>query len=132
MSIHILIVDDDYAMRLLLSATLKTVDLNLEIGCIYEAENGRQGMDILKEHPIDLLLIDLCMPVMDGLEMLRCISEHPEYAHIPAIVISGETDPKKIEELRRDGVEYIHKPLVRMLLSDHIQTALQKRDSKVA
>lgn len=125
MKINVLIVEDDAAMRVVLKNTVRSVDMDIEIGKIYEAENGQEGIKVLKEkEQIDLMLVDIYMPVMDGLDMLDYVHDHPDFQHIPAIVVSTENDEKRIDAILRQGLGFVPKPLTHVLLKDQIVSML--------
>src|SRR5690625_7503109 len=71
MTINILVVDDSVIMRMIIRKTIESFCIRR--AKIYEASNGREGLEILAERPVDLLLLDVNMPVMDGIEMLITI-----------------------------------------------------------
>jgi len=121
MEINVLIVEDDAAMRVVLKNTVQSVDMDITIGEIYEAENGQEGIEALKEkEQIDLMLVDIYMPVMDGLDMLDYVHDHPDFNHIPAIVVSTENDEDRIDAILRQGLGFVPKPLTHVLLKDQI------------
>lgn len=115
---NFLIVEDEPLMRMLIKKVL--FKSGLEYGEIYEAENGKEGIEMLKKHPIDFMLVDIYMPVMDGMEMLDYVMDHPDYREIPAIVISTENDENRIDAIVRRGIGFVHKPLTKELLKDQI------------
>jgi two-component system, chemotaxis family, chemotaxis protein CheY len=115
---NILIVEDDLAMRIIIKKTL--IESSVQIDEIYEAGNGKEGLEMLEVYRIDLILVDIYMPVMDGMEMLDNISDHSEFCHIPAIVISTENDEKRIDTIVKNGFGFIHKPFTQDLLEDYI------------
>ncbi|MDI6741523.1 MAG: response regulator [Smithella sp.] len=108
MALNILVVDDSSVMRSIIIKTLKMTDLPL--GDIWEAKNGQEGLRLLHEKWIDLALVDIHMPVMDGEEMIRHLRENQQYENLPVIVVSSESDPNKIEMMLRQGAMFIHKP----------------------
>ncbi len=121
MKINVLIVEDDAAMRVVLKNTVQSVEMDIEIGEIYEAENGKEGIKALRDKdPIDLMLVDIYMPVMDGLDMLDYVHDHPDFQHIPAIVVSTENDEERIDAILRQGLGFVPKPLTHVLLKDQI------------
>ena len=115
---NFLIVEDEPTMRLLIKKVL--FESGLEYGEIYEAENGKEGIEILKKHTINFMLVDIYMPVMDGMEMLDYVMDHPDFRDIPAIVISTENDENRIDAIVRRGIGFVHKPLTKELLKDQI------------
>lgn len=125
MKINVLIVEDDAAMRVVLKNTVQSVEMDIEIDEIYEAENGQEGIKVLKEkEQIDLMLVDIYMPVMDGLDMLDHVHDHPDFQHIPAIVVSTENDEERIDAILRQGLGFVPKPLTHVLLKDQIVSML--------
>ncbi len=125
MEINVLIVEDDAAMRVVLKNTVQSVDMDIDIGEIYEADNGQEGIKVLKnKEKIDLMLVDIYMPVMDGLDMLDYVHDHPDFQHIPAIVVSTENDEERIDAILRQGLGFVPKPLTHVLLKDQIVSML--------
>ncbi len=80
---------------------------------LLQAKNGQAGLDLLAQHPdIDLVLLDINMPVMGGLEFLKKVKERPEYSHIPVVIQSTEgkeEDTKRGMEMGAAG--YVTKPI---------------------
>lgn len=109
MALNILIVDDSKVIR---SVIRKTLDMcGLDINELYEASNGKEALDILGENWIDLILADLNMPVMGGVEMIERMSDDGLLKTIPVIVVSTEGSETRIEELKSRGVRaFIRKP----------------------
>jgi two-component system chemotaxis response regulator CheY len=108
MALNILVVDDSSVMRSIIKKTLKLTGLPL--GDIWEADNGEKGLHLLQEKWIDLALVDIHMPVMNGDEMISHLRENDQYKNLPVIVISSESDPGKIEMIHKQGAIFIHKP----------------------
>lgn len=109
MALNILIVDDSKVIR---SVIRRTLDMcGLDINELYEASNGKEALDILGENWIDLILADLNMPVMGGVEMIERMSDDGLLKTIPVIVVSTEGSETRIEELKSKGVRaFIRKP----------------------
>ena len=103
----VLIVDDSKLMRLL----LRNIVNNMEVfSDIYEAVNGREALDLLEMNKVDLVLLDIEMPVMDGVEALKEIRLKHD---IKVIIVSslaqlGSSYSVKVKQLSADGV--IDKP----------------------
>ena len=109
MSHHILIVDDSILMRTALKRTIDMV--GIETASISEASNGIEALEVLDSNPVDLILTDLNMPEMNGVELIHCLKEKSEYANIPIIVITTESSTIRIEDLLAEGIQdYLHKP----------------------
>lgn len=118
MKLNVLIVDDDQKMRVTLRSILTQIFLDIEN--IYEADNGRQGLEILTYNDINLLITDLNMPELDGLQMLKYLRKDPDLRNIPTVVISSGEDPKKVDAVKSLGIVYIQKPFTRQLLESQI------------
>ncbi|MBM4340031.1 MAG: response regulator [Deltaproteobacteria bacterium] len=109
MAYNVLIVDDSQTMRKVIR---KTVTISgFEVGECWEAGNGQEALDILHSCWVDLILADLNMPVMNGLEMLRELKKDEIRGHIPVILITTEGSEKRLEEAYALGIKgYIQKP----------------------
>ncbi len=76
---------------------------------VFKASNGKEGLSILQSEDIDIVLVDIMMPIMDGFTMLKRIKNHPVYRHIPVIVITSSINEKK-NALRMGATDFIFKP----------------------
>lgn len=92
----------------------------LQVEEIYQAENGAQGLHILDNNQIDLIIIDINMPVMDGMDMLKEIRSNREKCHLPVMVVSTESNEKRIKSFGRLGAEFVHKPFTPERLRDAV------------
>ena len=108
MSISILVVDDSAVMRSMVVKTLRLV--GPEIGEIYQAGNGREGLEVLDNNWVDLVIADINMPVMNGIEMIEEIQSDSNWEKLPIVVISTEGSQTRIDSLHEMGVDFIHKP----------------------
>jgi len=108
MPLNVLIVDDSAVMRSIILRTLRLSGLPLEE--VLQAENGQEGLDILGNRWIDLALIDINMPVMNGIEMIDKVRRTSEISDLPIIVVSTESSTTRIEMLKDMGVGFVHKP----------------------
>jgi DNA-binding response OmpR family regulator len=105
---NVLIVEDCKVMQLMIKRALNIS--NLEIDEIYLAENGLVGMDIINESDIDLLILDMNMPVMNGMEMLEILRSHSETEGVTVLVVSTESNEKRVESMMKLGDNFVHKP----------------------
>lgn len=102
----VLVVDDDPFIRATTGASLRTRGFT-----ILQAGNGQEGLDMFQAHGPDLLIVDLKMPVMDGLELLARLSGVTP--RIPVLVVSGEGGlDEAVEALRLGAWDYLVKPIV--------------------
>jgi two-component system chemotaxis response regulator CheY len=108
MILNVLIVDDSSVTRAMIIKTLKMTGLVL--GEIHQAGNGREGLALLEEQPMDLAVIDINMPVMDGEEMIETLRHNPKWESLPILVVSTEGSQTRIERLERYGAKFVHKP----------------------
>lgn len=122
MAVNVLIVDDSGVMR---SMIRKAIELSgLAIGEIHQAENGREGLKILDACWIDLVLVDINMPVMNGEEMITAMRAREEFRAIPTLVVSTEGSRTRIERLEKAGARFIHKPFSPEKLRDTLKDLL--------
>ena len=108
MPLNVLVVDDSAVMRAMVIRGLEMT--GVEWGEMHQASNGKEALDLLEANWIDLALVDINMPVMNGEELVTAMKEKPEFADIPIIVISTEGSQTRIERLERKGAKFIHKP----------------------
>jgi two-component system chemotaxis response regulator CheY len=124
MAINVLIVDDSAVMRTMILKTMRMSGLPL--GEIYQASNGQEGLKALSENWVDLVILDINMPVMNGEEMLECMRGDPDLKDTPTIVISTEGSEARIERLQDRGARFIHKPFSPEMVRDTVKDLLGK------
>jgi two-component system, chemotaxis family, chemotaxis protein CheY len=111
MSFNVLIVDDSSSMRSVIKKIISLSGFRMD-GCI-EAENGEEGLRALENEWVDVIISDINMPEMSGLEMLRRLKEHPVYQDIPVIFVSTAGSEERINEALRCGAKgFIKKPFL--------------------
>jgi two-component system chemotaxis response regulator CheY len=107
--LDVLIVDDSAAIRKILQRVLRQTDLNL--GEIKEAGDGTEAVEILKDRTFGLILSDINMPQMDGLQLLARIREMEHLKNVPVIMITTEGGQGKVMEAVQLGATgYVRKP----------------------
>ena len=105
----VLIVDDSAAIRKILQRVLRQTDLPL--GKIEEAGDGTEAVEILKNRTFGLILSDINMPQMDGLQLLARIKEMEHLKNVPVIMITTEGGQGKVMEAVQLGAAgYVRKP----------------------
>jgi two-component system, chemotaxis family, chemotaxis protein CheY len=107
-SFNILVVDDSAVMRSMIIRILRLTGLS--IGEVYEAPNGKEGLRVLDDKWVDLALVDINMPVMNGEEMIDHIRQNQAIADLPIIVVSTESNIERVDSIRQKNVEFVHKP----------------------
>jgi two-component system chemotaxis response regulator CheY len=123
MPLNILVVDDSPVMR---GMIIRTIGLSgIEVSEIHEAGNGREGLELLEKQWIDVLFMDVNMPVMNGIEMLDKIREQPALNDLPVMIISTESNEERIRAFREKGAVFIHKPFTPELLREKILATLE-------
>ncbi|MEW5870200.1 MAG: adenylate/guanylate cyclase domain-containing protein [Chloroflexota bacterium] len=119
----ILIVDDSMDLRDLLSLRVKSLGHNT-----WQAENGRQALELLAKQSFDLVLLDIMMPEMNGYQVLERMREHPDWRHIPVVVISAASDMDSIVRCIQLGAQdYLPKPFNLVLLRARIDSSLERK-----
>ena len=109
MAYNILIVDDSATIRAVITKTLQIA--GIPINKLWQAANGQEALDLLGEKWIDLVLLDINMPVMNGVELIKRMELDGLLASVPVIVVSTEGSDTRISELTAKGVRaYIRKP----------------------
>ncbi len=108
MGLKVLLVDDDFINRKLLQTLLKK---NASVTEVIEAENGSDALDTLKkETDVNLILLDIMMPIVDGIEFLKIFRSDMANAHIPVIVLSTD-DTRKTEVFDNGANDFLRKPI---------------------
>jgi two-component system, chemotaxis family, chemotaxis protein CheY len=107
--LDVLIVDDSAAIRKILQRVLRQTDLHL--GEIQEAGDGSEAVELLKDRTFGLILSDINMPQMDGLQLLARIKEMKHLKNVPVIMITTEGGQGKVMEAVQLGATgYVRKP----------------------
>ncbi len=93
---------------------------------ITTATNGVEGLQKAHENPPDLILLDIMMPEIDGIEICRQLKSDPETENIPVIIVTAKGEPKKVEEAFLAGCsDYITKPIDKIELLEKISKFLK-------
>ena len=109
MESDVLVVDDSAAIRKILNRVLRQT--GMAIGTVHEAGDGQEALDLLRAHKIDLVLTDINMLKMDGLQLLGAMKASPQWNGIPVMMITTEGGETKVGEAVRLGAAgYVRKP----------------------
>ncbi len=109
MAYNVLVVDDSRSMRRVIIKTLKLS--GFDIGKIYEASNGKEALEILESEWVDLILSDIHMPVMDGIEFIKNLRKNEMFKDIPVVLITTESNEERLNKAMAMGAQgYIRKP----------------------
>ena len=111
MTFNILIVDDSLSMRAVIK---KIISLSgIRTNQCYEAQNGREALDILTGSWVDIILSDINMPEMNGIEFLKTLRSDELFKEIPVVFISTEANTERIKEASLLGARgFLKKPFV--------------------
>lgn len=120
---HILVVDDNAQERVMLMRLLERMGHTVVL-----ASNGREALEHLTNNNFDLVLLDLMMPGMDGVQVLEHMRSDPSREHIPVLVVSALDGMESIVRCVELGAEdYLPKPINETLLRAHISAILEKK-----
>lgn len=123
MAQDVLIVDDSATMRKMVRRTMDMADL--DVGEVYEAANGIEALAQLADHQVAVILLDINMPMMNGLQLLARMKENVRLKDIPIVVASTEGSRERIEQIERFGAfGYVRKPFQPEQLRDVLEPLL--------
>jgi two-component system chemotaxis response regulator CheY len=124
--IRALIVDDSSVMRKIVERSLRQAGIELEK--IVEASNGSEALAALHDNVVDLILCDINMPVMDGLEFVRQIHTVESAKGVPIVMITTEGSESHVVEALSAGARgYIRKPFTADQVKEHVLSLLGKK-----
>jgi CheY-like chemotaxis protein len=122
-AIQVLLVDDNPHMRTIASAVLKSAGIRK----VVEASNGAEALEVLRDHAIDLAIVDYNMFPLDGVEFTRLVRNSPDSAnpYLPIIMMTGHAGKKRVYDARDAGVtEFVVKPITAKAILDRIQAVI--------
>lgn len=122
-ALRVLVVDDDQYMRKVVRTMLNAIGVKT----VFEANDGVSGLDAIRQHNPDLVIVDWEMPMIDGAQFVRMVRSPGEFPSpdIPIIMLSGHGDRWRVVEAARIGAhEYLLKPVSTKALHDRIVAIL--------
>ncbi len=120
----ILVVDDEQDLLDLIEYNLKKEGYN-----VLKAENGVQGLEMAKEHSPNLVLLDIMMPKMDGIQVCEKMRSNPDLKSIPVIFLTARSDEKtEVEGLNTGADDFVTKPISTTKLLSRIKAVLRRYD----
>jgi len=123
--IRALIVDDSSVMRKIVERCLRQAGIELEE--VFEASNGAEALGTLRNHSVDLVLCDINMPVMDGLEFVRQVATIETAKGVPIIMITTEGSESHVVQALSAGARgYIRKPFTPDQVKEQVLPVLEK------
>jgi two-component system chemotaxis response regulator CheY len=109
MAVDIMIVDDSAAIRKILQRVLFQAEV--PVGKIFEANDGAEALEVLKQNRVGLILSDINMPNMDGLQLLGLLKGSSDHRDVPVVMITTEGSQAKVmEAVNLGAVGYVRKP----------------------
>ena len=118
--LKILLVDDNHHMRVLLIELLRAVGINK----VFEATDGAEGLQMMRAHPVDIVMTDLAMEPLDGIDFVRLLRNAPDSPNqmVPVIMVTGHLTMRRIQEARDAGVnEFVAKPITARNVLERLQ-----------
>jgi two-component system chemotaxis response regulator CheY len=122
--IRTLIVDDSSVMRKIVERSLRQAGLDPLV--VYEANSGIEGLEVLKSKQVDLILSDINMPSMDGLEFLRQLKAQNLAPGVPVVMITTESSEEHVKQAILAGAQgYIRKPFTAEQVKERVLSLLK-------
>lgn len=122
MALDVLIVDDSSMTRKMIARTLKIA--GIPVRAIREAEDGLDGLEKLKIGIPGLVILDVNMPRMNGIEFLDTVRGMQDYVDVPILVVSTEGSEARIEHVRQQRAGFIRKPFAPEALAEAVVDVL--------
>ena len=118
-NVRALIVDDSSVMRKIVERSLRQA--GLQLGEVKEASNGAEALALLADSPVELIMCDINMPVMDGLEFVRRLKGVPNAKNVPVVMLTTEGGETHVVEALSAGARgYIRKPFTTDQVKEHV------------
>jgi two-component system chemotaxis response regulator CheY len=121
--VQVLIVDDSSVMRKIVERSLRQA--GIEIEKVFEAGNGAEALAVLNDAKVDIILCDINMPVMDGLEFVKQLSGVANAQGVPVVMITTEgSEGHVVQALSAGAKGYLRKPFTADQVKEHILPVL--------
>jgi CheY-like chemotaxis protein len=128
--LRILLVDDNHYMRVLLAEILRAIGVKE----IWEANDGAEALQAIRDHQVDIVMTDLSMQPLDGIDFVRLLRNSPDSPNpmVPVIMITGHSTLQRVAEARDAGVnEFLAKPLTARGVIERISQVVENPRSYV-
>jgi two-component system, chemotaxis family, chemotaxis protein CheY len=122
--LRILLVDDNHYMRVLLGEILRAIGVKQ----LHEANDGAEGLQMMRDHAIDIVMTDLSKQPLDGIDFVRLLRNSPDSPNqlCPVIMITGHSTFARVNEARDAGVsEFLAKPLTARGVIERLHQAVE-------
>ena len=128
MATKILTVDDNKSVRMVIQEALSAYEC-----AVSEAVNGQEGLAKAASERPDVILLDVAMPVMDGITMLGMLRNDPQFKSAPVIAMSAEPSSEDLQILRRLGIsDFLIKPFKEAALLNSVRKVISLREKTVS
>ena len=118
-NMRVLIVDDSSVMRKIIERMLRQA--GIDVKQVFEAGNGAEALGVLKDSSVDLILCDINMPVMDGLEFVKQLPGVENAKGVPVVMITTEgSEGHVVQALSAGARGYIRKPFTPDQVREHV------------
>jgi len=125
-AIRALIIDDSSVMRKIVERSLRQA--GVELGKVFEAGNGAEALVIIGKESVDLILCDINMPVMDGLEFVKQLATVDSAKGVPVVMITTEGSENHVVQALSAGARgYIRKPFTPDQVKEHVLPVIGKK-----
>lgn len=121
----VLIADDSRVMRKLIARGLQEAGFTVDL-CL-EAQNGEEAWTLIQKNPLDLVVLDIHMPLLNGEALLTRVRATPEHRDLPVIIVSSESSAARLESLLDQRAGFIHKPWTEEDFHQQVRLALERR-----
>lgn len=124
-SLKILLIEDNQHMRSIVTAILKGTGIRN----VREARDGAEGLEMLRQYPADIALVDFNMDPIDGVEFTRLLRNAPDSCnpYLPVVMITGHSERSRVIQARDAGVnEFIVKPLTARALLGRLDSVIMR------
>ncbi len=123
MAFNFLIVDDSSIVRKVVKKTMGMTSLS--VGEVHEAEHGAQALEVLRNNWVDLVFLDINMPVMNGMEFMEKLRADPDLKDIKVVVVSTEGSTERRQRLEELNIcAYLRKPVTPESLTETVSKVL--------
>lgn len=124
MAYTVLVVDDSSSIRAIIKKIIKVS--GFEVSAFFDASDGKEALAVMEAGRVDLVLTDINMPEMNGLELITRMKQDPALASIPVVVVSTEGSEKKmVQAMSLGAVGYVKKPFVPEEIKKTLNTILE-------
>lgn len=124
MTLNVLVVDDSLVMRKMVLRTLSIAGLPMDE--VYEAESAEEGLELLEQSEVNIALLDINLPGMNGIELLELMRTKDKLKEVPVVMVSTEGSAPRLERVKKQNAGFVRKPFAPETLVQAIFDAIGK------